>query len=160
MNRKRWLLVAGSFVFAIGISTVVVWRGWKHDGTAPALPWRVHVLAFLVFAFEVLEPGFNVGDVGVQFGQQHVLQRAHAPHRAPVFGQQARQRGRHGSQLGNARGDACIRCPARLGLGGRMHPRRRRSEFAQRLRFERHDAEQRAVLDAQPLMGRRRWDDL
>ena len=54
MNRKRWLLVAGSFVFAIGISTVVVWRGWKHDGTAPALPWRVHVLAFLVFAFEVL----------------------------------------------------------------------------------------------------------
>jgi uncharacterized protein (TIRG00374 family) len=43
-----------SFLAAIGISAAVVWRGWKHDGSTPALPWYVHVLAFLVFAFETL----------------------------------------------------------------------------------------------------------
>lgn len=36
------------------MSTAVVWRGWKHDGSAPSLPWYVHLMAFLVFAFEVL----------------------------------------------------------------------------------------------------------
>ncbi len=54
MSRRRWWLVGLWFFVAIGISTAVVWRGWKHDGSAPTLPWHVHVLAFLVFAFEVL----------------------------------------------------------------------------------------------------------
>ncbi len=54
MSRRRWWLVALSFFLAIGVSTAVVWRGWRHDGSAPGLPWHVHLLAFLVFAFEVL----------------------------------------------------------------------------------------------------------
>jgi hypothetical protein len=54
VSRKRWLLVALSFFAAIAMSTAVVWRGWRHDGNTPVLPWYVHVAAFLVFAFEVL----------------------------------------------------------------------------------------------------------
>lgn len=53
MIRRRWLLVAISFLAAIAVSVVVVWRGWKHDGAAPSLPWRVHLLALLVFAGEI-----------------------------------------------------------------------------------------------------------
>lgn len=54
MSRRRWVLLAVSFLAAIAISAAVAWRGWKHDGSAPALPWRAHLLAFLVFVFETL----------------------------------------------------------------------------------------------------------
>jgi uncharacterized membrane protein YbhN (UPF0104 family) len=53
VSRFRWVVLALSFLTAIAISAVVVWRGWKHGGTALSLPWRVHVLLFLVFAGEV-----------------------------------------------------------------------------------------------------------
>jgi len=52
MIRRRWVLVAVSFLAAITVSAVVVWRGWKHGGAAPSLPWRVHLLAVLVFVCE------------------------------------------------------------------------------------------------------------
>ena len=52
MKRHRWLLVGLSFLAALAISAVVVWRGWRHDRTVPVLPWRVHVLALLVFVGE------------------------------------------------------------------------------------------------------------
>lgn len=53
MTRWRWGLVALSFLAAIAMSADVVWRGWQHDGSTPSLPWRAHVLAFLVFAGEI-----------------------------------------------------------------------------------------------------------
>lgn len=52
MIQRRWALVALSFLAAIAISTWMAWRGWQHDGTAPGLPWRAHLLALLVFALE------------------------------------------------------------------------------------------------------------
>lgn len=54
MSRRRWLLIALSFFAAIAVSVAMVWRGWKHDGSIPSLPWRVHALAFLVFALETI----------------------------------------------------------------------------------------------------------
>lgn len=52
MNRRRMVLVALSFFAALAISAEVVWRGWKHAGTVPALPWRAHALALLAFLLE------------------------------------------------------------------------------------------------------------
>ena len=54
MRSRRWPLVALSFVAAIGVSAFMVWRGWKHDGSWPSLPWHVHALAFAVFVAETL----------------------------------------------------------------------------------------------------------
>ncbi len=54
MKHRRWALVALSFFAAFAISAAVVWRGWRHGGAIPALPWRAHLLAFLVFVFETL----------------------------------------------------------------------------------------------------------
>ncbi len=54
MNRRRWALVALSFLVAIGISAEVVRRGWQHAGTVPSLPLRAHLLALLVFVGEAV----------------------------------------------------------------------------------------------------------
>ena len=54
MSRRRWTLVALSFCAAIAVSLAMVWRGWKHDGSMPALPWHVHLFACLVFALETI----------------------------------------------------------------------------------------------------------
>lgn len=60
MSRRRWTLVAVSFIGAIGVSLYMVWRGWKHDGSLPALPWRVHALAWLVFVLETISRATKV----------------------------------------------------------------------------------------------------
>jgi len=52
VNRRRWALVGLSFLAAFAISAWVAWRGWKHAGIVPDIPWRAHALAFLVFALE------------------------------------------------------------------------------------------------------------
>jgi len=54
VSRRRWALVALSFLVAIGISAEVVRRGWRHAGAVPSLPWRAHLLALLVFVGEAL----------------------------------------------------------------------------------------------------------
>lgn len=54
MNRRRWALVALSFLVAIGISAEVMRRGWRHAGVVPSLPLRAHLLALLVFVGEAL----------------------------------------------------------------------------------------------------------
>lgn len=54
MSRRRWVLVALSFLVAIGVSAEIVRRGWRHAGSVPSLPLRAHLLALLVFAGEAI----------------------------------------------------------------------------------------------------------
>lgn len=60
MIRRRWVLVALSFLAALAMSAEVVRRGWQQTGIVPALPWRAHILAFVVFALEVLSRATKV----------------------------------------------------------------------------------------------------
>lgn len=60
MNRRRWALVALSFLAAFALSADIVWRGWQSTGKVIALPWQAHALAFLVFVLETVARGTKV----------------------------------------------------------------------------------------------------
>ena len=60
MNRRRWVLVALSFLAAFALSADIVWNEWKSTGTFPGMPWRAHALALLVFVLEAVSRATKV----------------------------------------------------------------------------------------------------
>ena len=79
-----------------------------------------------VFLLELLEPRLEVVDGAVELGQQHVLQRAGAAHRAPVFVLQALEVAGDGGERRRRGEQRRERAAAGLGLGRRVDARRRR----------------------------------